>query len=354
MNNEVRVNLTELVITYGSDEISTNIRRTEGLLRDKCGNHKREISVLISAMKNRIPEEILSAKSDTINQLQFSRLVNKLQDNEGTAEEYAKWAVESWAVVLGKETETKNTACSTDKESERMQSETEKSESIGHLSLSGMWAAAKMPAPFNEWTFNDDGTASDDHNKLMWIRAPWGMEWNGNSFTGEPVKLSWLDATRLHGQSKYVESTNMEWAHPSEEDINASRIENGYSWGTSIIRFAGYADWRLPTIYEWRTMQYGFYLNEMSRTGEYCTQTSEHLTTGFKAIFPTINSIEYDRFWPATCKRMDTGASKLLGNVFKKVLGGDSSGCLAWSASFYKFIDEDAKLEKHILLVRNI
>ncbi len=104
LNDEVRVNLKDLVTTYGT-ELCTDIRKTEGLLRDKCGNHKREISVLISAMKNRVPEEILGFKGDTIDQLKFSRLVNKLQDNEGTAEEYARWAVESWVVALGKKTE---------------------------------------------------------------------------------------------------------------------------------------------------------------------------------------------------------------------------------------------------------
>ncbi len=110
MNNEVRKKLVNLVATYGSDEISTNIRKTEGLLRDFCGEHKREIAVLISAMKHRIPEEILSAKSNTINQLQFSRFAKRLHDNEGTSEEYAKWAVESWAVALGKEVETNHAA----------------------------------------------------------------------------------------------------------------------------------------------------------------------------------------------------------------------------------------------------
>ncbi len=102
MNNEVRDKLKELVATYGSDEISTNMKRTEGFLRDYCGNHKLEITVLISTMKHKIPEEI-NAKDDSINQLKISRFVKRIQDNEGTVEEYAKWAVESWVVALGKE-----------------------------------------------------------------------------------------------------------------------------------------------------------------------------------------------------------------------------------------------------------
>ncbi len=106
MNNEVRKELVNLVATYGSDEISTNIRKVEGLLRDYCGEHKREIAVLISAMKNRIPEEILNAKSDAIESFLSSRLIKRLYDNEGTAKDFAQWAVESWTVALGKKIET--------------------------------------------------------------------------------------------------------------------------------------------------------------------------------------------------------------------------------------------------------
>ncbi len=109
MNDKVCQELKKLVTTYGSDEISTNIRKTEGLLRDFCGEHKREIAVLIRSMEQRIPEEI-NTKGDSIDQFQFSRLVKKLHDNEGTSEEYAKWAVESWAVALGKNVETKHSS----------------------------------------------------------------------------------------------------------------------------------------------------------------------------------------------------------------------------------------------------
>ncbi len=105
MNDEVRIKLKELVATYRT-ELSTDIRKVEGLLRDYCGEHKREIAVLISCMKNRIPEEILGFKGDTIDQLKFSRLAKKLHVNEGIAEEYAEWAVESWEVALGKEVQT--------------------------------------------------------------------------------------------------------------------------------------------------------------------------------------------------------------------------------------------------------
>ncbi len=106
MNKEVRVILAELVITYGSDEISTNIRKTEGLLRDKCGNHKREIAVLISAMEHGIPEEILKAKGGSTDSSLSSRLIKRLYDNVGTDEVFARWAVESWATALGKESDT--------------------------------------------------------------------------------------------------------------------------------------------------------------------------------------------------------------------------------------------------------
>ncbi len=109
MNNEVRVKLKELVATYGT-ELCTDYKKAEGLLRDYCGEHKREIAVLISAMKHKIPEEILHVKGGTIDQLQFSRLAKRLRDNEGIVEDFAEWAVDSWAVALGKEVEASRAA----------------------------------------------------------------------------------------------------------------------------------------------------------------------------------------------------------------------------------------------------
>ena len=61
---------------------------------------------------------------------------------------------------------------------------------------------------------NNDGTVTDTHTSLMWIRCALGQKWNGSNCIGKAYE---------------------------------------HTWGTAIaldINFAEYSDWRLPDIYE--------------------------------------------------------------------------------------------------------
>ena len=55
MNNQPRQKLRELIIEYGR-LLCDDPRRCEALLKDYCGQHKREIFVLISALKNHVAD----------------------------------------------------------------------------------------------------------------------------------------------------------------------------------------------------------------------------------------------------------------------------------------------------------
>jgi len=76
--------------------------RCEGLLRDHCGTHRREISALIGALEERIPMELKSSWQTAMTpEAMRARLVQRLEDNRGLAPEIADWAVESWSYALG-------------------------------------------------------------------------------------------------------------------------------------------------------------------------------------------------------------------------------------------------------------
>ena len=49
MNDGPRQTLRELVARYGRG-LCSDARRCEGLLRDLCGGHRREINILVSAL----------------------------------------------------------------------------------------------------------------------------------------------------------------------------------------------------------------------------------------------------------------------------------------------------------------
>jgi len=51
-----------LIVEYGRS-LCDDPRRCEALLKDYCGAHKREIFVLVSALKNRVAADLLTASA---------------------------------------------------------------------------------------------------------------------------------------------------------------------------------------------------------------------------------------------------------------------------------------------------
>ena len=96
----VRQILIDLVAQFGAD-ICRDAKRCEGLLRDKCLNqHKREVNVLIVALKENIVSDLLVGNRGIPQQAWLGRLSKRLHDDSGIEESLAKWSVESWAVSL--------------------------------------------------------------------------------------------------------------------------------------------------------------------------------------------------------------------------------------------------------------
>ncbi|MFM7882918.1 MAG: hypothetical protein ACKO8H_14150, partial [Microcystis panniformis] len=100
MNDLPRQKLKEIIIQYGHS-LCDEPQRCEGLLRDLCGQYQKEIAVLVGALKERVPADLLASQNSTPAVVFLARLTKKLQDNLGLAEEAARWAVESWALALG-------------------------------------------------------------------------------------------------------------------------------------------------------------------------------------------------------------------------------------------------------------
>lgn len=100
MNNIPRQKLCEIILRYGSS-LSNEPQRCEGLLRDLCGEYRKEISALVSAVKEGITRELLSSENAISPEILLESLTETLQENSALSEEAAKWAVESWALALG-------------------------------------------------------------------------------------------------------------------------------------------------------------------------------------------------------------------------------------------------------------
>jgi formylglycine-generating enzyme required for sulfatase activity len=101
MNDSVRETLKKLVAQYGVD-LCANRQRLEGLLRDFCGQHRGEIAVLVAAVREGVAADLLKVSGAQVDALLFHRLVRRLCDDAGIAQDNAEWAVNSWAYALQK------------------------------------------------------------------------------------------------------------------------------------------------------------------------------------------------------------------------------------------------------------
>ncbi len=100
MHDLPRQKLRELIVGYGRS-LCDDPRRCEALLKDYCGQYKREIFVLVSALKSWVAEDLIKTSAGVPLALVLGRLIQRLEDELGLAENAARWAVESWALALG-------------------------------------------------------------------------------------------------------------------------------------------------------------------------------------------------------------------------------------------------------------
>lgn len=105
MNELPRQILRQILAKHGK-EICSDARRCENLLRDLCGSYRREINVLINALEDRVPLDLLAANRSMPLEVLLARLEKRLEEQTALTPEAARWAVESWALALNLVTET--------------------------------------------------------------------------------------------------------------------------------------------------------------------------------------------------------------------------------------------------------
>lgn len=99
MNDLAKSRLLEIIQNYGISVIDEP-HRVEALLRDLCGNCRVEIAVLLTALKERVPQTLLTQGKAVSLKVLAAQLTGRLQDNHAIEQNAAQWAVETWAVAL--------------------------------------------------------------------------------------------------------------------------------------------------------------------------------------------------------------------------------------------------------------
>jgi len=100
MNDLPRHTLSRIMAEHGRG-ICDAPKRIEGLLRDLCGAHRREINIIIGALEERVATELLTAGNTVPRDVLLARLAARLRDNLAYTPEAARWGAETWAVALG-------------------------------------------------------------------------------------------------------------------------------------------------------------------------------------------------------------------------------------------------------------
>src|SRR5258708_4403396 len=101
MNDLPRQRLCELIAKRG-ESLCDQPQQLEGLLRDLCPQDRREVFVLANALKARIGTDLRSMSASVPIEMTLVRLTKRLEDEQGLSQETARWAVESWALALGR------------------------------------------------------------------------------------------------------------------------------------------------------------------------------------------------------------------------------------------------------------
>src|SRR5436309_413558 len=101
MHDLPRQKLTELLAKYGH-EFCDDEKRLEAMLKDLLRNeHKREIFVLMSALREGVVQDLRAPTSGMPLAAVTAKLIRQLRDNLALDETAARWGVESWAFALG-------------------------------------------------------------------------------------------------------------------------------------------------------------------------------------------------------------------------------------------------------------
>ena len=109
-------------------------------------------------------------------------------------------------------------------------------------------------------TDNGNGTATDAATGLMWMIPFAGQKWIDNSLMGAAVNLSWTEATQRFGTGRKIrvplgkDPAHVLRIHDKEAPALSRESYDEYQFGSKRIPFAGFHDWRLPTVEECFTL----------------------------------------------------------------------------------------------------
>lgn len=221
MNNQVRQLLFQLISDYGID-VAKDARRLEALLKDYTqGQYKREVFLCVQAAREGVIEALQNNKHLPYNVI-AALLTKQLHEDYGIDLHAAKWAVGSWVVVLGLTDKFPRPIPPVTNPLPKLVKPTPVQTPPIKTHHKKPIVIQKLVA--NRYSDQGDGTVMDTQTGLHWMRFALGQTWNGKINLTEAKRYTW------------------------QETLSAVDTFN------QAGGFAGYQDWRVPTIDELKTI----------------------------------------------------------------------------------------------------
>jgi len=205
-DNHPRAQLCFIIKEYGQTIIAEP-KRCKGILSDLAPQHRLEINLLITALEQKVAQDLLKPSALIPIDMQLERLAKRLHDTVGIKEEFAYWAVESWALALDV----------------IQQSVPKTVVAPSPTPIKIIPSSTSTPQCLSKFIIQD-GIATDTETGLTWLRFAHGQRWQNGTAVGDANRVKWETAFDV------VEKFNR---------------QGGY---------AGYTNWRLPTILELETL----------------------------------------------------------------------------------------------------
>ncbi|MCY7348832.1 MAG: pectinesterase family protein [Pyrinomonadaceae bacterium] len=223
MNDAPRQKLREIIRQHGQIIIE-NPRRLENLLRDYCGEFRREISVLTMALEEHAVADMLAAPASALpRKVTLARLAQRLCDNLALSEGAARWSIESWAWAFGLITDAELKANETERAVKQSEFETAKN-ALSTQSVA-QTTRAKQNSSFNQ-TAQTRQTASTQTAKGTALNSVFVVSANGGgNYTsiGEALRNVPTNSRLLVREGLYHESVVLD---KNIEIVGDGAVEN--------------------------------------------------------------------------------------------------------------------------------
>lgn len=223
----------QYIITQFGRSVCDEPKRCEALLKDLCPNHKREVRLLVVALREGVVKTLTYPPSFLTIENVIMQLVQRLYDEWGIAVELGQWAVESWAMVLGV------------KFSPNFDNHNLSSHNTKLLQLKQQ--ALIEPSDILLAQFNQSFQIVNDDSR----------RWQKIGTNGETLPIDapqW--AAVIDPKTKLMWAVNLNKTDDFPNPLQAMPLENAKIWIKLMNQkmWCGYHDWRLPNIDELQTL----------------------------------------------------------------------------------------------------